>query len=197
MESDKYLSLIQQELAQLPDYVNDYYLGTNHAVTTTYQYLTEIRRFFNWLRASGLSEANNNTEIQTDELAKLRRNDIMLYIDHLSHTTNAQGHLNSPTSINRSINALRSLFKYLTVTADVNDGEPYFYRNVMLKIDSLNDTKTLNYRAHTLASHMYRGEMKFDFIDFISNQYPQMCDKRALPAYKVNKERDIAIKVGS
>ena len=69
MESDKYLSLIQQELAQLPDYVNDYYLGTNHAVTTTYQYLTEIRRFFNWLRASGLSEANNNTEIQTDELA--------------------------------------------------------------------------------------------------------------------------------
>ena len=193
MESDKYLSLIQQELAQLPDYVNDYYLGTNHAVTTTYQYLTEIRRFFNWLRASGLSEANNNTEIQTDELAKLRRNDIMLYIDHLSHTTNAQGHLNSPTSINRSINALRSLFKYLTVTADVNDGEPYFYRNVMLKIDSLNDTKTLNYRAHTLASHMYRGEMKFDFIDFISNQYPQMCDKRALPAYKVNKERDIAI----
>ena len=193
MESDKYLSLIQQELAQLPDYVNDYYLGTNHAVTTTYQYLTEIRRFFNWLRASGLSEANNNTEIQTDELAKLRRNDIMLYIDHLSHTTNAQGHLNSPTSINRSINALRSLFKYLTVTSDVNDGEPYFYRNVMLKIDSLNDTKTLNYRAHTLASHMYRGEMKFDFIDFISNQYPQMCDKRALPAYKVNKERDIAI----
>ena len=193
MESDKYLSLIQQELAQLPDYVNDYYLGTNHAVTTTYQYLTEIRRFFNCLRASGLSEANNNTEIQTDELAKLRRNDIMLYIDHLSHTTNAQGHLNSPTSINRSINALRSLFKYLTVTADANDGEPYFYRNVMLKIDSLNDTKTLNYRAHTLASHMYRGEMKFDFIDFISNQYPQMCDKRALPAYKVNKERDIAI----
>lgn len=31
----------------------------------------------------------------------------------------------------------------------------------MLKIDSLNDTKTLNYRAHTLASHMYRGQMKF------------------------------------
>ncbi|WP_314737456.1 tyrosine recombinase XerS [Limosilactobacillus urinaemulieris] len=193
MESDKYLSLIQQELAQLPDYVNEYYLGTNHAVTTTYQYLTEIRRFFNWLRASGLSEADNNNKIQTDELAKLRRNDIMLYIDHLSHTTNTQGHLNSPTSINRSINALRSLFKYLTVTADVNDGEPYFYRNVMLKIDSLNDTKTLNYRAHTLASHMYRGEMKFDFIDFISNRYPQMCDKRALPAYKINKERDIAI----
>ena len=193
MEADKYLPLIQEELKKLPDYVNEYYLGTNHAVTTTYQYLTEIRRFFNWLRVSGLSTAEENTAISTKTLEKLRRSDIMLYIDHLRHTTNAQGRLNSPTSINRSINALRSLFKFLTVTADVNDGEPYFYRNVMAKIDSLNDTKTLNYRAHTLAAHMYRGQMKFDFIDFIKNGYPQKCDKRALPAFKVNKERDIAI----
>lgn len=193
MEADKYLPLIQDEIKKLPDYVNEYYLGTNHAVTTTYQYLTEIRRFFDWLRISGLTTATDNREITTKTLEKLRRNDIMLYIDHLRHTTNAQGHLNSPTSINRSINALRSLFKFLTVTADINDGEPYFYRNVMAKIDSLNDTKTLNYRAHTLAAHMYRGQMKFDFINFIENGYPKKCDKRALPAFKVNKERDIAI----
>lgn len=193
MEADKYLSLIQDELKKLPDYVNEYYLGTNHAVTTTYQYLTEIRRFFTWLRTSGLCDAKDNQEVSTKDLEKLRRNDIMLYVDHLKHSQNSQGHLNSPTSINRSINALRSLFKFLTVTADVNDGEPYFYRNVMLKIDSLNDTKTLNYRAHTLAAHMYRGQMKFDFIDFIENGYPKKCDKRALPAFKVNKERDIAI----
>lgn len=193
LEADKYLTLIQKELAELPDYVNEYYLGTNHAVTTTYQYLTEIRRFFDWLRASGLVEAKSNQELPVNALAKLRRNDIMLYIDHLKHSQNAQGHLNSPTSINRSINALRSLFKFLTVTADVNDGEPYFYRNVMLKIDALNDTKTLNYRAHALASHMYRGQMKFDFINFIANEYPHKCDKRARVAFKKNKERDIAI----
>lgn len=193
LEADKYLKLINEELAKLPDYVNEYYLGTNHAVTTTYQYLTEIRRFFDWLRVSGLVKAENNQGIPVDTLAKLRRNDIMLYIDHLKHSTNAQGHLNSPTSINRSINALRSLFKFLTVTADVKDGEPYFYRNVMLKIDSLNDTKTLNYRAHTLASHMYRGQMKFDFINFIENEYLQKCDKRARQPFKHNRERDIAI----
>lgn len=63
----------------------------------------------------------------------------------------------------------------------------------MAKIDSLNDTKTLNYRAHNLAAHMYRGQMKFDFIDFIENGYPHKCDSRALPAYRINKERDIAI----
>ncbi|MBD5807502.1 tyrosine recombinase XerS [Limosilactobacillus walteri] len=193
MEADKYIKLIQEELSNLPDYVNEYYLGTNHAVTTTYQYLTEIRRFFDWLRSSGLVIATSNKDIPVNTLAELRRNDIMLYIDYLQHTTNAQGRLNSPTSINRSINALRSLYKFLTVTADNNNGDSYFDRNVMLKIDSLNDTKTLNYRAHSLASHMYRGEMKFDFINFIENEYPHKCDKRALPAYKINKERDIAI----
>lgn len=193
MEADKYLNLIQEELKNLPDYVNEYYLGTNHAVTTTYQYLTEIRRFFDWLRSSGLVTVSSNKEMPITTLANLRRNDVMLYIDYLQHTTNAQGRLNSPTSVNRSINALRSLFKFLTVTADNNNGESYFDRNVMLKIDSLNDTKTLNYRAHSLASHMYRGKMKFDFIDFIEREYPHKCDKRALPSYKVNKERDIAI----
>ncbi|KRL96359.1 tyrosine recombinase XerS [Limosilactobacillus equigenerosi] len=193
MESDKYLHLIQQELQQLPDYVNEYYLGTNHAVTTTYQYLTEIRRFFDWLRQADLSSAPSNQQISLDTLEHLSRNDVMLYIDQLQHAKNAHGKTNSPTSINRSINALRSLYKYLTITADNNHGEPYFDRNVMLKIDALNNTKTLNFRAHALESQMYRGQMKFDFLDFIRNEYPQMCDKRARPAFELNKERDLAI----
>ena len=140
MESTKYLSLIKTELDNMPDFVKQYNLGTNHSLTTTYQYLTEIRRLFNWLRQEGISTAKDNQHILPDTLANLRRNDIMLYIDNLGHTKNKQGHLNSPTTINRSINALRSLFKFLTITSDNNNGEPYFERNVMLKIESLNDT---------------------------------------------------------
>ncbi len=117
----------------------------------------------------------------------------MLYIDYLGHTKNQQGHLNSPTTINRSINALRSLFKFLTITSDNNNGKPYFNRNVMLKIDSLNNTKTLNYRAHILESHMYTGKLKYEFLDFIENEYEHHCNKQALPAFRVNKERDMAI----
>lgn len=30
----------------MPDYVKQYNLGTNHSLTTSYQYLTELRRFF-------------------------------------------------------------------------------------------------------------------------------------------------------
>src|SRR5699024_3864819 len=121
MEADRYRKLIQQELAALPDYVMAYYRGTNLAMTTTYQYLTEFRRFFNWLRANQISHATDNQRIATTELAHLRREDIMLYIDDLKHTKNAQGRANSATSINRSLNALRSLFKFLTITADNND----------------------------------------------------------------------------
>ena len=141
METKKYLDLIQDELQKMPDFVKQYNLGTNHSLTTTYQYLTEIRRFFNWLRIENFSNANKNVDISVDTLENLRRNDIMLYIDHLQHSKNQQGRLNSPTTINRSINALRSLYKFLTITSDNNDGKPYFDRNVMLKIESLNILK--------------------------------------------------------
>lgn len=193
METKKYLDLIETELKGMPDFVKEYNFGTNHSLTTTYQYLTEIRRFFDWLRQEGISSAPDNSQISVDTLANLRRNDIMLYINYLGHVKNQQGHLNSPTTINRSINALRSLFKFLTITADNNDGQPYFERNVMLKIDSLNNTKTLNYRAHILESHMYIGKLKYQFLDFIENEYEQHCNKQALPAFKINKERDMAI----
>lgn len=193
METNKYLNLIQTELQNMPDYVKEYNFGTNHSLATSYQYLTEIRRFFDWLRAEGIARVNNNKQITIETLANLHRNDIMLYINYLGHTKNQQGHLNSPTTINRSINALRSLFKFLTITADNNNGQPYFERNVMLKIDSLNDTKTLNYRAHILESHMYIGNLKYQFLDFIENDYEKRCNKQALPSFKVNKQRDMAI----
>lgn len=193
METAKYLERIQIELDKMPDYVKQYNLGTNHSLTTTYQYLTEIRRFLSWLRKEGISDAPDNKHVTTDTLASLRRNDVMLYIDYLGHTKNKQGHLNSPTTINRSINALRSLFKFLTITADNNNGMSYFDRNVMLKINSLNDTKTLNYRAHVLASHMYTGNLKFEFLKFIDHDYESKCNKQAKPGFKMNKERDMAI----
>lgn len=193
METKKYLDLIQEELNKMPDFVKEYNFGTSHSLATSYQYLTEIRRFFDWLRHEGISPADTNQKIRIETLATLHRNDIMLYINYLGHVRNKQGNLNSPTTINRSINALRSLFKFLTITADNNDGKPYFERNVMLKIDSLNNTETLNYRAHVLESHMYTGKLKYQFLDFIANEFEKQCNVHALPSFKVNKERDMAI----
>lgn len=193
METKKYLSLIDQELAKMPDFVRDYQLQNRHSLTTSYQYLTEIRRFFDWLRTEGLAKASCNREIVPSDLERLRRSDMMLYLDRLSHTKNQQGHLNSPTTVNRSINALRSLFKFLTITSEDNNGKPYFDHNVMLKVKSLAYTKTLNYRAHALEAHMYTGDLKYQFLDFLDKEYEGLCKARALSAFRQNKERDMAI----
>lgn len=133
--------------------------------------------------------ANSNVEISINDLKQLTRSDMMIYIDALRHSKNQQGRLNSPTTVNRSINALRSLFTFLTITAD----KPYFDHNIMLKIQSLNNLETLNYRAHVLESHMYTGNLKYEFLDFLSNKYASLCNKQALASFKLNKERDIAI----
>lgn len=193
MDQKHYAKLINEELEKLPFYVKEFYLAKNLALTTKYQYLTEIRRFFTWLRREGISRAESNTDIELSTLEHLKREDVMLYLDYLKNTVNMQNKYNSPTTINRSINALRSLFHYLTVVADNNDGEPYFYRNVMAKIESLPASQTLNYRANVLQTHMYRGKMKHDFLDFLSSKYEAENNNYVAGHFKKNKERDIAI----
>ncbi|MBT8860804.1 tyrosine recombinase XerS [Lactobacillus delbrueckii subsp. bulgaricus] len=171
----------------------EYQLETRHSLTTSYQYLTEIRRFFSWLIAENLTQAKSPSQVLPSDLEKLSRSDVMLYLDKLEHSKNKQGHLNSPTTVNRSLNALRSLYKYLTITADKNNGEPYFDRNVMLKINSLPYTSTLNYRAHALEAHMYTGNLKYQFMDFLDQKFAGLCSGRALSSFKQNKERDMAV----
>ena len=193
METKKYLSLIDREMAQMPDFVKEYQLETRHSLTTSYQYLTEIRRFFSWLIAENLTQAKSPSQVLPSDLEKLSRSDVMLYLDKLEHSKNKQGHLNSPTTVNRSLNALRSLYKYLTITADKNNGEPYFDRNVMLKINFLPYTSTLNYRAHALEAHMYTGNLKYQFMDFLDQKFAGLCSGRALSSFMQNKERDMAV----
>lgn len=193
MDKEHYASLISEELSYLPSYVREFYLAKHLSITTKYQYLTEIRRFFAWLIDSGISSAKSCTDMDLSTLEHLKREDVMLYIDYLSNAKNKQNRTNSPTTINRSINALRSFYHYLTVLSDNNDGEPYFYRNVMAKIESLPTSKTLNYRANEIKTHMYRGQMKHGFLDFLSNDYEKKNNNYVTGHYKKNKERDIAI----
>lgn len=133
MDQEHYAKLINRELSNLPFYVNEFYLTKNLSITTKYQYLTEIRRFLTWLIQEGLSSADSCKNANLKTLEHLKRDDVMFYIDSLKNKPNKQNKYNSPTTINRTINALRSLYTFLTVTADNNNGEPYFYRNVMEK----------------------------------------------------------------
>lgn len=192
-DQDRYNNLIQEELSNMPSYVRDYQIESNHSTTTEYQYLTEFRRFFDWLRSAGISDAKDNKSISIDTLSSLRKKDMHIYVDYLKHTPNKQGKNNSHSTINRSLNALRSLFHYLTVEAEDDNGEPYFYRNVMQKVDSLKSGQTMNARARTIETKMYRGELKHDLISFIENDYINKCTRQGKVLFTKNKERDIAI----
>lgn len=193
MENERYIHLIDSELANLPDFVNQYRIGTNLSLTTTYQYLTEFRRFFDWLLISSLSQAADNNHVSPTDLEQLKRNDIMLYIDSIKHNSNEHKNSVSPTTINRSINALRSLYKFLTIKSDNVNGHSYFDQNVMLKIDSMNTNQTLSYRAHAIKAHMLIGEEKFKLLDFIDTTYISKINKQAIYSFEKNKERDLAL----
>lgn len=193
MDKAQYQNKIDKELEKLPEYVTEFYFGKNLAQTTQYEYLKEIRRFFTWLRSSGISKAKTNKDVSTSTLEHLKHNDVMLYIDYLKNHRNEQKKFDSNRTVNRSINALRSLFHYLTVLADNKDGEPYFYRNVMAKIQLLPASETLNKRAHEIESKIYPGQIKHDFLDFLENGYEKKVNKYVSGHYKRNKERDIAV----
>ena len=204
MDEKQYSKLIDKEVQNLPIYVYYYTQQPNLAVTTIYQYLTEYRRFFDWLRNTpadvedpkkgNLSNAKSNKEIELSTLEHLRAVDIQSYLKFLSVRENKQFTRDSKKTINRTINALRSLYHYLTVTADVEDGEPYFYRNVMLKVPIEKGTKeSIAYRNAKYQPMLYTGEKKHAWLDFLSNTYEHTLSNRALSSFLFNKERDIAV----
>lgn len=204
MDAKQYANLIDKELQEMPLYVFYYTQQPNLSVTTIYQYLTEYRRFFNWLRetpkdienpnAGNISDAKSNKEIKLETLEHLQASQVQMFLKELSIKQNKQSTRDSKKTINRTINALRSLFHYLTVTADLNDGEPYFYRNVMLKIPLIKGVKeSISYRNAKFSPMLYTGEKKRKWIDFIANEYEHTISTRRRSSFLFNKERDLAI----
>lgn len=194
LEENRYLKIIDKELQNLPFFVKEYRLMLQHSTATQYQYLTEFRRFFDWLRSSGLTNASSNRTIDLATLEQLKNIDMMCYIDFLKHHRNRQGKYNSSASINRSLNALRSLFHYLSVTAEDKNGEPYLKHNVMLKVKQLKAGATLNARARVLEKQMYCGDQKYQWLDFIANDYEKTLTlKQEITRFHENKTRDLAL----
>ncbi|WP_025081350.1 tyrosine recombinase XerS [Lactobacillus hamsteri] len=204
MDAKQYSKLIDKELQDMPIYVFYYSQQPNLAITTIYQYLTEFRRFFNWLREApadiehpekgAISNAKANKDIELSTLEHLQSAQVQSFLKELSFRENKQSTRDSKKTINRTINALRSLFHYLTVTADLNDGEPYFYRNVMLKVPLVKGSKeSISYRNAKFAPMLYTGKKKHEWLAFLSNQYEDTLSNRARSSFLFNKERDIAI----
>lgn len=198
MEKQHYLKLIDEELATAPWFVQEYYQAKATiplSPATLYQYLTEFRRFFNWLISEGLTSAPHPIEIDIQVLATLKKETVELYKSALlnqSKLTGARGSRTHPT-INRSLNALSSLFKYLTEDTEDEHGEAYFNRNVMHKIALVRTNETYATRAANLKAKLMLGHTDHDYLDFIDQQYETKLSPAQKRYFHRDKQRDLAI----
>ena len=71
----------------------------------------------------------------------------------------------SQTTINRTLSALSSLYKYLTEEVENEQGEPYFYRNVMKKVATKKKKETLAARAENIKQKLFLGDETEGFLE--------------------------------
>lgn len=201
MKKENYISNNEQLSQLMPSYVQDYYLEKSTvplSPATLYQYLNEFKRFFTWMIDTNITDASTISNISLSELEHLSKQDMELYKAFLLNrgkqsANKPQGTLSHQT-INRSLNALSALFRYLTEESENENGEPYFYRNVMKKIALVPDSETYQTRAHNIKDKLMLGHTDVDYLDFIQNRYPkQLRGKRLLKMYERDRERDVAI----
>lgn len=200
MKREKLLEKIDELKEIMPWYVLDYYqskLSVPYSFTTLYEYLKEYRRFFEWLLDSGISDVTKIADVELTTLEHLSKKDMESFILYLRERPSLNTYSTkqgvSQTTINRTLSALSSLFKYLTEEVEDENGEPYFYRNVMKKIATKKKKETLAARAENIKGKLFLGDETMAFIDYIDTEYQTKLSHRALSSFQKNKERDLAL----
>ena len=167
------LKQIPKKLEELPPFVTDFYNyhKVNTQPTTNLAYLREIERFCTWLR----------THTGTD------------YAQPISSAADNR-HITMRGSINQTISALKSFFKYMSVDSEVGtSNKPFLSYNPMLKVKVEKDSETLNYRTQKISDQLFVDEEQA-LVDFIDNDYEDMLkSKQARYAFNRNKSRDLAM----
>ncbi|WP_257985981.1 tyrosine recombinase XerS [Bacillus sp. M6-12] len=159
----------------------------------------DFKIFFEWLIAEGIAEVKDIKEIPLSSLEHLKLDQAKNFFKYLQRRdipiNKKETKKPEKVSINRKISALRSLFKYLTTQTENEDGEPYFYRNVMQKIEVNKIKETLGARANKISTKIFHDEDDLNFLDFLKNGYAaELPEKsKALSYFKRDKERDFAI----
>jgi len=192
---------LEELIKTMPFYVVEYVdqkLGSR-SPSTLLNYVHDYKLFFEWMIAEGITEAKEMKDIPMSALENLKLIEAQGFIRFLERRdiqVNKQDTKKSEkVSINRKISALRSLFKYLTTQTETEDGEPYFYRNVMLKIEVTKVKETLNARAARIATKIFHQNDDVRFLEFLKHDYEQELprDSRKIVYFRRDKERDIAI----
>ena len=200
---------IGKQLDQLPPYIKEWYrtkMIAGRSKRTLYEYLAEYRRFFAWLIDADIVPEKNIKDIPLSALENLSKADaecffIFLRERSLLNTNKPTTKSISEVTIHRTYRALSGLFKYLTEQTENENGEPYFYRNVMKKLEiSTKKKETLSAKANKIAPKLFLGDLAKQFLHFIMDDttadgYVKKANlsNRALSTYYRDRERDVAI----
>lgn len=195
------LQRIENQLKDMPFYVVEYVRSKKRAglsADTLLQYLYRYQHFFQWLLRENLTDSLDVSSIPYSALAELRKQDVELYIEflqeesirHEKESVKRRGN----AIVTLSINALKSLFNYLTRETENEDGESYFYRNVMSKIVLHTTKETASRRAQKISSVILNEHEINEFLQFVELEYEQTLQSAlARQRFKRDKERDLAI----
>ena len=200
MRRELLLEKIEELKAIMPWFILDYYqskLTVPYSFTTLYEYLKEYRRFFEWLLDAGISDADLIADIDLKTLENLSKKDMETFILYLRERPSLNTYSTkqgvSQTTINRTLSALSSLFKYLTEEVEDKNGEPYFYRNVMKKVATKKQKETLASRAENIKQKLFLGDETMEFLEYVDSEYEVKLSNRTKSSFYKNKERDLAI----
>ncbi|MDY3042696.1 tyrosine recombinase XerS [Streptococcus pluranimalium] len=200
MKRELLLEKIDDLKAIMPWFILEYYqskLAVPYSFTTLYEYLKEYRRFFEWLIESGISNADKLADIDLSILEHLTKKDMESFVLYLRERPSLNTYSTkqgvSQTTINRTLSALSSLFKYLTEEVENDQGEPYFYRNVMKKVATKKKKETLASRAENIKQKLFLGDETMAFLEYVDCEYENKLSNRAKSSFRKNKERDLAI----
>lgn len=200
LEKQKHEKRLNIQVREFPDYIQEYVQSQKRkkrSPSTLLGYIGEFKRFFSYLQQEDIVNNQNIKDIPYTALETLKKEQVAFYIDYLSEedieVRKGVFKKRSEAAVNRNISALTSLFNYLTTQTENDEGECYFYRNVMSKIDLLTKSETASRRSSSMSTKILHDDSIIGFLDFVRSEYETTIKGKQLGRFKNNKERDIAI----
>ncbi|MCM1635801.1 tyrosine recombinase XerS [Latilactobacillus sakei] len=200
MDKNKLITLTDNLLEKLPSYINEFVINRRanvYSPNTLHSYVTEIQHFFQWLVDTQIVSTTKMKDIPISDLENLKLSDVELYKSYLLNRQKMNTTQNNNgiqhVSINKALNSLKSLWKFFTVYSSGEDGEPYFYRNVMARVTLIRNSETMSARSHRLQKKLLLGDKREEFLQYVLSGYGQNISNRAMIYYKRDRVRDAAI----
>lgn len=193
-QKDYYKKKINKDIKNFPYYIEDFFDSYYDILSplTLSRYLETYKSFLNWLISEAISNEQDIKNIPTTILENLSKKEMESYFKYLSREE-INNKYRSQSTINNYKAAMRSLYKFLTITSENDFGKPYFERNVMLKIPINRVKETLSSRSKRISEKIFVDSEDDNFLNYIENEYEKTLSKHAKKFFLRDKKRDLAI----